>query len=93
MPHSLFPVLLAAAGLALPAAASAEAPPFAARALPDTDLARVHGTGFVRQASLQRAARDDFEAFGRVTAVTLPVTFDNWFNDVGAVLIVSNLLR
>ena len=62
---------------------------------PESALADVTGTGVgsYRHGFLNRESRDQFEAFGRQTATVMPVTFDNWFNDVGTPLIVANLSR
>lgn len=61
--------------------------------LSDADLATVRGGSSSRFGLLNTQARNEAEAFGRFTAQTLPVTFDNWFNDVVTPLIAANLSR
>lgn len=92
---------LAALSFAMPAAASTTAvarsapagAAFGVAPLADANLAEVHGTGLARPDYLRRAARDEFESINRLTGETLPVTFDNWFADIGDALIISNQVR
>ena len=94
-----FPLILSAAALLAPAAASAATPPrdapraFGAPPLTDAALAAFRGSGPPRAMFVRQEARDEFESFGRLTAQTLPVTFDNWFNAEGATLIAANVGR
>lgn len=81
-----------AQALSTPHAPVAAASLFRTPSLPDGDLAEIYGTGTM-YLNWRQSARDDFENFSRVTAQMMPVTFENWFNDVATPLIVDNLIR
>lgn len=65
----------------------------AAVRLTDVELDTVRGSGLTRAGTIQALERDHFEAFSRQVGTVLPLTFDNWFNDVGDALIIANQLR
>jgi len=71
----------------------AAARPFDKVAMSDDELASVIGMGISRPGFFKQAAREQDISFGRQTSALLPVTFDNWFNDVGTPLIVANHSR
>ena len=98
MPLRKLFVVAALSCAALPSTAMAQgaeplAMAFSRPAQTDEVLASVHGTGLDQGRFMRTASRDDWEALGRFSAQTLPLTFDNWFNDVGTPLIVANLSR
>lgn len=90
--------LLAISLSASPALAAANAPipaqsPFGVSAVSDEQLGNVRGAGLSREGYLRVAARENADTFNGLTGQIMPVTFDNWLNDVAAPLIVANLAR
>ena len=69
----------------------------APRALADDDLDRVRGARGVAfsggRGALPRLARDPVMRELAIPRSLMEQQFDNWFNDVGAQLIVANLTR
>lgn len=91
-------VCIAAAALTLGYGTTASAAPvpvkagtslFAAAPIGDERLAAIVGTGRGRLVSL---ADDDWYGFQRQSAALIPVTFDNWWHDVGNQIIAANIL-
>ena len=62
---------------------------FASEPVSDARLAAIVGTGRGRLGSL---ADDEWYAFQRQSAALIPVTFDNWWHDVGNQVIAANIL-
>lgn len=85
---SLAGCLTAAPAMAAPASTVFDAP-----ALDDQQLSEVRGMGLTKAGLVQTEAREHFDTFSGQVATILPLTFDNWFNDVGTPLIVANINR
>ncbi|MDP1027661.1 hypothetical protein Q5H91_10585 [Sphingomonas sp. KR1UV-12] len=85
--------LLIAAMLSVAPATTDRALAFAAPALADHELARERG-GFIRPGMASRRVMTDANAMStlQLQADVNRMTFDNWFANEGAVLIVNNQL-
>ena len=60
--------------------------------LSDGELADVYGQGTPRGAFWRTSAREVAATYDQQNSALLPVTFANWFNDVGSPLIWNNVL-
>lgn len=89
-----FAPLAALLTVVLPAMAMAQGTPTAMSGsrLTDSELAEVYGQGTPRGAFWRTSAQDQVVAYDQQNAALLPVTFTNWFNDVGSPLIWNNVL-
>lgn len=66
-------------------------PGFGVDAVDDAELSGITGMGPLNVGLARGLIQDDWQGNARQTAGILPVTFENWFNDIGNTLVAENV--